>query len=49
MSDERGKDDLIQMRLRRFGAVVFVLLLLILCGVIGTMAVLAYMFFWAIG
>ena len=49
MSEREGQDDLIQMRLRRFVAVVFALVLLIVGGVIGTMAVLAYIFFWAIG
>jgi hypothetical protein len=47
--NEQGEDDLIQMELRRFVAVVFVLLLLIAGAAFGTIAVIGYMFFWSIG
>jgi hypothetical protein len=46
--NEEGEDNLVQMGVRRFGAVVVLLLLVIAGAFLGTMAALAYMFFWAV-
>ena len=45
--NEEGEDNLVQMGVRRFGAVVL-LLLLIAGAALGTLAALAYRFFWAV-
>jgi hypothetical protein len=47
--NEEGEDNLIQMGFRRYGTVIFLLLLLLAGAAVGTMAALAYMLFWGIG